>query len=175
MSEIITYDMTQMAQMIKNIQKKYNIYFEDIEPKYFNIIINLFDKQTINYELCDFNDPYICFLTGSYYGEIEKNYDQMKKYYLMAIDLGNSDAMNNLAYYYYTKDDFEKMEKYYLMAIELGNSNAMKNLATYYYEKNNFEKMEKYYLMAIELGNCYAMNSLATFYYNKHDFTPLHI
>ncbi len=34
------------------------------------------------------------------YYQIEKNYDMVKKYYLMAIDKGNLNAMNNLANYY---------------------------------------------------------------------------
>jgi len=34
---------------------------------------------------------------GCYYHEdIEKDYDSMKKYYLMAIELNNAEAMNNL-------------------------------------------------------------------------------
>jgi TPR repeat protein len=56
----------------------------------------------------------------------------MKKYYGMVIDKGNSDAMNNLGYYY---DDVEKnydeAKKYYLMAIDKGNSVTMNNLGYY--------------------------------------------
>ena len=51
-----------------------------------------------------------------YYNTIEHdenkrniNYEEMKKYYLMAIDLGDVDAMNILAEYY--KEDYEKMKK----------------------------------------------------------------
>ena len=36
----------------------------------------------------------------------------MKKYYLMAIEQGNSDAMNNLGYYYqHIEKDYDKMKK----------------------------------------------------------------
>ena len=53
--------------------------------------------------------------------------DNMIKYYLMAIELNNSDAMTNLAYYYDEIKDYDNMKKYYLMAIELNNSDAMTN------------------------------------------------
>ena len=55
----------------------------------------------------------------------------MKKYYLMAIEKGNSNAMNNLAFYYEDiENNYDEMKKYYLMAIEKGNYDAMNNLAT---------------------------------------------
>ena len=53
----------------------------------------------------------------------------MKKYYLMAIDKENSDAMFNLGnYYHFIEKNYDEMKKYYLMAINIGNSNAMYNL-----------------------------------------------
>jgi TPR repeat protein len=59
----------------------------------------------------------------------------MKKYYLMAIEKGNSLAMNNLGIYYKNiEKDYDQMKKYYLMAIEKGNSKAMFNLCLYYDE-----------------------------------------
>ena len=57
----------------------------------------------------------------------------MKKYYLMAIESKNINAMNNLGYYYQTiekKDD--EMKKYYLMAIKLNNEYSLNNLCMYY-------------------------------------------
>ena len=49
--------------------------------------------------------------------EKQKDYENMIKYYLMAIEKGNSDAMNNLGIYYEEQKDYENMMKYYLMAI----------------------------------------------------------
>ena len=41
------------------------------------------------------------FTLGNYYKTIEKNYDLMKKYYMMAIDINNdTNAMHNLSIYY---------------------------------------------------------------------------
>ena len=92
----------------------------------------------------------------------------MKKYYLMAIEKGNSVAMNNLAIYYKEiEKDYDNMKKYYLMAIDKDNSNAMYNLGDYYEEiEKNYDNMKKYYLMAIEKGDSNAMNNLAIYYEN---------
>jgi len=100
------------------------------------------------------------------YQYTEKNYNLMKKYYLMAIELNNSDAMNNLAYHYQTVEkNYDLMKKYYLMAIGINHSDAMNNLADYYENiEENYDLMKKYYLMAIELNHSYAMNKLALYY-----------
>ena len=84
-----------------------------------------------------------------------------KQYYQMAIKLGNSGAMNNLAYYYGEEEDYDQAILYYQMAIKLGNSIAMNNLANYYYKKEDYDQSIKYVLMAIELGNSSAMKSLS--------------
>ena len=100
-----------------------------------------------------------------YYEDIEKDYDLMKKYYLMAIDLNNSCAMNNLGVYYQNiEKDYDLMKKYYLMAIELKNSYAMFWLGSYYEDIEDYDLMKKYYLMAIELNNSGAMNNLGCYY-----------
>ena len=43
--------------------------------------------------------------------------ENMIKYYLMIIELNDSDAMICLALYYYEIKDYDNMKKYYLMAI----------------------------------------------------------
>ncbi len=53
----------------------------------------------------------------AYYREIEKDYDMMKKYYLMAFDNGDARGINNLAIYYKNiKKDYNMMEKYRIMS-----------------------------------------------------------
>jgi TPR repeat protein len=86
----------------------------------------------------------------------------------MAIENGNSTAMNNLGDYYVDiEKNYDEAIKYYLMAIENGNSDAMNNLG-YYYENYeiNYDKAEKYYLMAIENDNSTAMVNLGNYYQN---------
>jgi TPR repeat protein len=66
---------------------------------------------------------------GIYHNKIIKNYDEMKKYYLMAIDLNNKNAMHNLGCYYEKiEKNYPKMKKYYLMAII---PNTIKNCTKY--------------------------------------------
>ena len=99
-----------------------------------------------------------------------KKYDRMKKYYLMAIDKGNSDAAVSLGDYYRdTEKNFDEMKKYYLMAIDNGNSDAMVSLGYYYRNTvKNFDEMKKYYLMAIDKDNhITAMYNLG--YHYQHD------
>jgi TPR repeat protein len=93
----------------------------------------------------------------------------MKKYYLMAIDNGNTTAMNNLGFYYKNiQKDYELMKKYYLMAIDNGNTTAMNNLGFYYKNiQKDYELMKKYYLMSIKKGNSNAMTNLDLYYKNN--------
>jgi tetratricopeptide (TPR) repeat protein len=95
-----------------------------------------------------------------------KNYELMKKYYLMAIDKGNLKAMFNLGlYYHFIEKDYEMMKKYYLMATERGDSDAMCNLANYYYSiEKDYKLMKKYYLMAINKNHTNSMYNLALYY-----------
>ena len=93
-------------------------------------------------------------------------YDKMKEYFLMAIEKGHSDAMNNLGNYYKNiEKDYNKMKEYYLMAIKKGNSHAMNNLGYQYQyiEKNNALAL-KYYYMAMKQGNVQAMLNLGNLF-----------
>jgi TPR repeat protein len=74
---------------------------------------------------CVNNVKCISYLTY-YHHFITKDYTSAKKYYLMAIEKGNSDAMYNLAFYYETNEkNYEMAIKYYLMAIEAGDTDAL--------------------------------------------------
>src|SRR3989304_6674894 len=141
----------------KSIKKIYNLFFDHIFVEPENGI------------------EYLYF--GWFYQYAKKDYEQMKKYYLMAIDKGVSEAMYILGYYYEHIDlekDYEQMKKYYLMAIDKGVYKAMFNLG-YYYEhiKKDYEQMKKFYLMASDKGDSQAMNNLTTFYKNNNDYPSL--
>ena len=116
----------------------------------------------------DFSDSLELFYYGYYYKNLEKNYDLMKKYYFMAVELGSAGSMNNLAFYYNTVEkNYDLTKKYYSMAIELGNSASMRNLGCYYETvEKNYDLMKKYYIMAIELGFSNAMHNLGHYYKN---------
>jgi TPR repeat protein len=106
---------------------------------------------------------------GVYYQTL-KDYDNMKKYYLMAIEEGNSLAMSNLGVYYQTLKDYDNMKKYYLMAIDKCNNYSMNNLGVYYKEIKDYDNMQKYYSMAIEKGHHYSMNNLNNAIYENFNF-----
>ncbi len=94
------------------------------------------------------------------------DFTKAEKYYLMAVEHGDVDAMYNLGVLYYNEfKDYNRAEKYYLMAVEYGSVDAMNNLGLLY--ENEFEdynRAEKYYLMAVEYGSVDAMNNLGGLY-----------
>ena len=142
---------------VKDICNKYNIAYDiDMESYAENIIdiMNGHMNTTDNGELLRWNGLY-CYC-------VTRDYDTMKKYYLMAIEHGNSKAMANLGLYYDNVEDYDNMKKYYLMAIEYGNSDAMNDLGKYYKTTEEYDMMKKYSLMAIEHDNSDAMNNLGT-------------
>jgi TPR repeat protein len=101
---------------------------------------------------------------GTYY-KINKNYELMKKYYLIAIELGCYISMNNLAYHYqYIEINIELMLKYYNLAIENKFYLSSKNLAIYYYGISNFEEMDKYISILIELNTLQSTFELGVFF-----------
>ena len=63
---------------------------------------------------------------GYYYQFIEKDYDQMKKYYLMAIEKGDSDAMYNLGCYYNLNCDV--FSEYDIKSLKLNVNNCKEYL-----------------------------------------------
>jgi len=96
----------------------------------------------------------------------------MIKYYLMAIDKGNSTTMNNLGNYYHKIKYYDQMIKYYLMAIEKNNTVAMYQLSKYYwYTEKNYILAKKYFTMAIDNDNILAKkdNILYDFIYKYFD------
>ena len=147
---------------INQINKKFNLDI-DIEQKYYDIILRIFNGNLNDINL---NDGNIINYVGLYYEYVKHNLDEAKKYYLMAIENGNAEAMNNLTYYYEDiEKDYDEAKKYYLMAVEKGCIISIDNLARYYQDiEKNYDKAKKYYLMAIENGNAEAMNNLARYY-----------
>ena len=87
-----------------------------------------------------------CF--GIYYKDVEKNYDEMKKYYLMAIENGNVEAMCDLGdYYKHVENNYNEMKKYYMLAIKKGDLIAMENMGGYLKENMAllYKDFEVYY------------------------------
>jgi len=149
-----------MEESIKEYcnKHKYNYILIDNKSltKIYNLLIkNEFEEPESNMEMLYF---------GLYY-RIHKDDENMKKYWLMAIEKGDDNSMYNLGtYYHIVKKDNENTKKYLLMAIEKENHRAMYKLGVYYQKQKDEENMKKYWLMAIEKGYHAAMNRLGLYY-----------
>jgi len=119
-----------MDTYIKKYMEKHKFGYINISNNNdLNIIYDLYKNNNI----IDNNLSGVVLLYYGVYYRIHKNYDLMKKYYLMAIEMGNSNAMNNLAVHYETVEiNYDLMKKYYLMAIDNGSLSAMDKLMLYY-------------------------------------------
>ena len=152
-----------MEESIKDFVLKLDYSYVQINDHIsINKIYNLFYNKIIYDTDNDTEQLYL----GFYYEKIEKNYELMKKYYLMAIDHGNEYAMKNLANYYgKIEKNYDHMKKYYLMAIDKSDSVSMNNLG-YYYQHNeiNYDLMKKYYLMAISQDHELTIRKLLSYY-----------
>ena len=132
-----------------------------------------FDKIISNFLLLliDETDPTkiasISYWLGRFYIDYNRNVEKMKYYYELAIENGNTGALNDLALYYEEINDFEMMKYYYELAIEQGSETAMYNLGKYYECKGNDEMAKKYYGMASEKGHSKSMFRLGIWYFYK--------
>jgi hypothetical protein len=151
-------------QIIDFIKNKSNVYVdidneESIEKIYKLLINNIIYEPTNAIE-----NHYL----GWYYAKIKQDYDQMKKYYMIGIDNGNTHSINNLGGHYQKIEiNYDLMKKYYLMGIDCGNSTSMHDLAYYYHTiEANYDLMKKYYLMSIDKGSNVSMNNLGHYYQN---------
>jgi hypothetical protein len=81
----------------------------------------------------------------------------------MAVEYGNSIAMNNLGYVYGQIKDYDNMFKYYHMAIEHGSIFAINNLITYYEGIADNINLKKYYLLKMTFNKDEPRNSPNSF------------
>ena len=145
----------------------YLLYFDNkIYENYTNIIREIFISNNLRYGFrYDLNDCKILNIIGLYYKNREKNYGEMKKYFLMAINLNDAEAMCNLGdYYLFVEKNIDEMEHYLKMAINLNHIKSMCILAQYYKNIGKYDLMKQYFNMAVKLDSCCAMLSLGHFY-----------
>lgn len=180
-----------------NYDKSFDQYFKDYYydlikncdiPKIYNLLIHDIFTPITPVQGIDNNTTSIG--TMIYYGiyhEVNKNYEEMEKYYLMVINSSGISsnegvsviAMYLLGDYYRSIKEYELMEKYYLMAIEfLGIEEAGVNvlcvLGDYYCEKKDYKLMKTYYLTAIKNHNTiYAKNKLVKYCMCNNDYNEL--
>lgn len=166
---------------IKEIEDKYEFTFAEKDGKYADVIFRIFNQQQEQrkkeedndvldtekeHAEFDWSDPYVCHLHGLYHYVVDKNYDKMKRYYLMAIELNYAKSMNYLGIYYNEEEkNFDLAKHYYLMAVEQGLPEAMTNLGSYYEDfEKNYDLAKQYYLMAIEKKFSVAMKYMGDYF-----------
>ena len=146
--------------------RKFPLHKNQYTTEYIEKLYRLFCHNYIDTNETDFE--YYRNLGIYYYGL--KDYDNMKKYYLLAIEIGDSSAMNNLGLYYLEQGEHDNMMKYYLLSIEKENIFGILNLARYYKSQKDYDNMKKYYLMGIEKEEDTSMKELGEYYEYEKDY-----
>jgi TPR repeat protein len=164
-------DIATKIEKIKAIFEKNSYVYNIIDEKIINVVYDLLINDIVPVPT---DDTEVIINIGIYY-EIKKDYDNMEKYYLMAIKQKHTTSMNNLGCYYQQKKDYENMMKYYLMAIEEKNKSAMYNLGFYYKKQKDYENMIKYYSMAIKNGHELALTSLSNYFMENNKEKGLYV
>ena len=152
----------QSFHSIEDIEDKYDISFSPEYDSIHDTVVAIFNNSYTN----EMVDGSLLNVKGLYYRNVEKNYTLMKKYLIMAMELGDTCAMNNLGWYYkIVEKDYDMMKECYVMAIEKNDAAAMYNFGLYYQSvEKNYDLMKKYYLMSIELNFEYSMFNLGLYY-----------
>ena len=151
----IDYELEIKNNVTSNDYNYIEIENEDSKKKIYDLLINhiTFDSTVL-----------IEVIYLAYYHFINKNYDLMKKYYLIGIDQKCSTCITNLGNYYEQEKDYEQMEKYYLMGIDNGDIYAMVRLGIYYKNINNNILSEKYCSMCVAFCDADMLNTIAQYY-----------
>lgn len=162
--------LPQMENLIKSYCENNKLIYIPLSETSIERVYNLLIKNKFQEPETDIEMLYF----GKYY-EVKRDLNNTKKYYLMAVDNGNTDAMHYLGWYYlYLEKDYDKMEKYWLMAIEGGNNRTLYDLGRYHhYTTKDYDKMLTYYFMAIENKNTMAMIDLGTYYKEQEDYNNM--
>lgn len=127
-------------------------------------------SSTFNYRRA-FNRMGMCYNSGK---GIEKNLEEAIQMYSRAMELGNPNAMYNIALIYQYNNKYRNLEeaiKFYKILIEINDADAMYQLALLYQENkqyNNLDEAIKLYKMAIELEKPGAMYQLGHCYYKGY-------
>ncbi len=114
-----------------------------------------------------YNNKYILHIIGQTF-EYTARYATMKKYYMMAIELGNKQSMCRLANYYLQVERNEAFMKiYYLKAANADAYLALGNFHRY----DNPHLAINYYIKAADMGNTTAMLNVANYAYAQLEDT----
>lgn len=126
-----------------------NIFNNNIDIKYDDIITNIFDNDYLNYDL---NDVKILNLLGLYHKLKTKNYKKMKEYFLQGVELKDNYSMYELAIYYETIELDENKSKHYHKMNVLNNTSPdiLYALGCECETKQQYVEAKKYYYEALD-------------------------
>jgi TPR repeat protein len=102
---------------------------------------------------------------GKYY--VNKQSFKAEKYFRMALEHNNPEALHNLAVLYMNHNMYDNAIEFFKMSVECGNVESMYELGVYY-SVNDIVEAEKYFLMAVNLNSINAMIGIASLY-QTHD------
>ena len=147
---------------LQYVSKKYKVQFNENDKLHEKEIVDIFENDNINYDL---TNPVILNILGLYYIKKYNNYAECKKYFKMAVDLGDIDALYNLgSYYICIENNEEEMKKYWMMAIENNCPVTSYELAEYYHIKGDIDNMMHFLNISINLKSSTAMLYMAKYY-----------
>ena len=123
-----------------------------ISTKSYNneLLLEIFNSDELNDDTYDLSNGECLTILGMYYRYKKDNIEQMLKYFLMASELFNLDAMTDLGNYYKSKND-------------INNTNAMNNIGNYYKSINDIENKA-----AMANLNNFILNSFFYYYDNSN-------
>ena len=149
---------------MEEISKKYGINFTGYE-QYFPLIIGIFNGG-FDENILITQDSKIFNITGLYFFHVEKNDERAEELYLKSIDLGNSNAMNNLAGLKKKQGKIDEMKYWFDRGIECDNPFALRSLSTYYtFEEVNIEKVVELHRIGERLNIPFHIDNMGQHYY----------
>ena len=156
-----------VKHQIDILQHTFNIDLSSYKEK--ELIIKAFDKKKMDIREFDMNNSEHLNIIGMYYKYIEKNFEEAKKYFLLALEkdncvhsLINIGLINEGIAILNQSGDYSDAIKYLLLAVDKGSVYAMYNLGRIYHNIKQTNNMIKYYAMASENGNVKSSFRLAT-------------
>jgi hypothetical protein len=119
--------------------------------RYYKNIIHDYPKMKMSYEMAILRGyiPAMCDM-AYYYWTVEKSYENVLKYYGLAIEKGDTFAMTQLAQFFAEIGDLVNAQKYLWIAIQFGDVNSIMNLLADHI--NNGLNMDKNTLCSILHG-----------------------
>jgi TPR repeat protein len=120
-------------------------------------------------------DPDVLYSTGLMFdrGEgVPRDYQEARRWYVLAAEAGQSGAMNNLGLMYAlghgVSQDLSEAIKWWIKAADSGSVAALTNIATMYYTglgvPQSYPEAAKWFHLAADKGDADAMNTLGLMY-----------